>query len=79
MRPTIRRIRGINNAWVRSSVQHDFATGVALPSYFGMLYSFVQPDIIQQLDHHVLALAGAIAIGAFLTELFGDTGSHGER
>lgn len=79
LRPMIRKLRGANPTWIKASVPHDFATGVALPNYFGMFYSLIQPDLIQQIDHHVLGIAGGMAIATFITELIGDTGPHREK
>lgn len=71
LRPMARWYRGLT-PWVRSSVRHDFVAGVGLPSYFGLFYSFLQPGIINDLNHHILALAGGLAILTFFTEMAGD-------
>ena len=72
LRPSIRKYRGRNPVWLKAHVVHDYVSGLTLPTFFAMICSLIQANIITQLAPHILAVAGGIGILTVLLEVVSD-------
>ena len=70
LRALIRKVRKDTHCWTSVHAAHDFASGLALPSFIALVLSPMIPNAFQHLEGHTLQLAGGLGIMSTIIELF---------